>query len=278
MSWAKEEWPLLALLAALAVGGGLVIYFVMPRPMLDSAVLSISIGTFFGQACLAAAWLGMGPGPLSIRAFGSTCWLAALEIAAVLCFDVPPLGHALFIAVVTGTVAVVQCAAVQLPCLAVTQGLNFHLRQLHGDDDISHKRLQFGLRELLVVTAVVAALLGLGRAAWSHYGDFDRVAPLLLVLAACAACAMLVSGAVLAVSIVARRSPLFIVYAITVVVCITASEIALLGVVYSDNSEEARTLISLFNGTVGAWSLLFAGALWLRGYRWERGGLTRDGE
>jgi hypothetical protein len=132
---------------------------------LDYVTIGLVFGTFFGQATLAAAWTALGPLPLVLRLALSLAWLAASMVALAINFSVNgPRGEAEMV-VVFGCVAFGQWLLAQAPLWGLAVG--YGLRVRHASDTspaLERTERQFGIRQLLIVTAIVAVVLGIGRA------------------------------------------------------------------------------------------------------------------
>jgi hypothetical protein len=130
---------------------------------LEHVLVGYLIGTIFGQATVASAWTALGPLPLAQRLPLSLGWNAALVIA----FSINPAANgpggklALFLIVAASIAA--QWLIIQIPLwgLAIAYGLRLRHEE---DPPEAQTRRQFGIRQLMIVTAIVAVLLGVGRA------------------------------------------------------------------------------------------------------------------
>ena len=140
----------------------LVLGIVTWRGGADHFVIGAVLGTMFGQTTLASSWTAIGPGPLAWRVPLSLAWTVVLVIAFALNPSVggPP-GEVVFL---LGGCLLGQWLLVQIPLwwLAVAHGL----RLWHRSDIAAGptRPPQFGIRQLMILTAIVAVLFGAGRA------------------------------------------------------------------------------------------------------------------
>jgi len=129
--------------------------------------LGYLFGTLFGQTTLAAAWTALGPLPWYVRLVLAPLWLAILWGCLALNIGVnggPGQVLLLFAACLLG-----QWILVQLPLWGLALGYGLHLQR--RSDTVAGKplggvprQLQFGIRQLLILTAIVAVVLGALRA------------------------------------------------------------------------------------------------------------------
>ena len=132
-----------------------------PAGPLEYLLIGYLFGTLFGQATLAAAWTALGPMPLLWRLPLSLGWIAALSIAFmnnVLFNGGPSMQIALVIAACLG----VQWLLVQLPLWALAAGYGVWLRHWTDPPQTVHDR-QFGIRQVMILTGIVALVLGVCR-------------------------------------------------------------------------------------------------------------------
>jgi hypothetical protein len=123
-------------------------------------LIALSLGTMFGQATLAAAFTALGSGALIRRLPVCLAWLFCLAFAMAinsLLYSQPNPAIILF-----ATFGQWLLAQAPLWILAWRRGLGIRL----GEDRVGRSagQLQFGIRQLMILTAIVAVLLGAGRA------------------------------------------------------------------------------------------------------------------
>ena len=137
-----------------------------PRPI-EYLSISAFVGTLFGQAALAAVWAALGPLRLRWRLPLSMIWLVVLiaGLGVNMAIHSPGGGDAIeFMAVIGGCLlALWTLMLLPLGSLAVWHGLRIRHRTEPGRPPQPRDR-QFGIRQVMIVTAVVGVVLGLGRA------------------------------------------------------------------------------------------------------------------
>jgi hypothetical protein len=131
--------------------------------------LGYLFGTLFGQTTLAAAWTALGPFPWYVRLVLAPIWLGILCIC--LMFNIGLHGGP----DVAGLLLIAGCLfgqwiLVQIPLWGVALGYGLHLQprtDFVGSESLMGRvprQLQFGIRQLLVLTTIVAVVLALLRA------------------------------------------------------------------------------------------------------------------
>lgn len=161
---AMRSYCLFAVVAVISLGLAL-LAFAKPEPP-DAALLALMLGTLFGQTALAAGWCALGPYSLARRVAISFVWLAAMIIGfggnSAVPFGPPDL-HPIM---TFGLVVVAEWIMVGAPLWAIATW--FRLR-IAGDTNYLLTRgqhRQIGLREVMIVTAVIATVLGVAR--WKY--------------------------------------------------------------------------------------------------------------
>src|SRR5262245_33774272 len=138
----------------------------------SSHAIAIILGCGFAQASVAAAWMALGPFPFRIRA---PCTVASVLLATTLlainiAIHAPGEGEGILLGL--GFLGVWCC--VQAP-LWIARNV-YHLRLEAWADSNPFAIVgehQFGIRQLLIVTAAVAAALGFGRLMVLGFGAGD---------------------------------------------------------------------------------------------------------
>jgi hypothetical protein len=125
----------------------------------DHLIIGATIGTIFGQTTLASAWTALGPGPLRWRLPLALAWCCILIVALAIGMQRPPDDVVAMLA----TCAAGQWIAVQAPLWWLAIGYGLRLRY-HTEPGEGIRPLRFGIRQLMLLTAVVALILGVGRA------------------------------------------------------------------------------------------------------------------
>lgn len=160
----------------------------------ETMSLGYFFGSLFGHATLAAAWAAFGPGRLLWRIPLSLVWLFLLAIGVQINIVInggPQEG-----AVVLGACLLGQWLLLQIPLWGLALGLRMRLR--HADEieqAFDPRQWQFGIRQLIIITAVVGVMFGVGRMVLTSFGDRFTIAghlmPFLGFLAAAAIVLML---------------------------------------------------------------------------------------
>jgi hypothetical protein len=141
----------------IGVGWSLVAAFEVDGPggPLQRLGVGYLIGTLFGQAVLAGAWAGLGPLRMSWRLPLSLVWLVALAVA---------LGINEIQVVAPMSLCMLGVWLVSfLCCAALASAYHFTAQGAGWDAQQRRKPLQFGIRQLMVLTAIVAVVLAIGR-------------------------------------------------------------------------------------------------------------------
>jgi hypothetical protein len=121
----------------------------------NRAIIGLELGLAFGQATLAACWLALGTGPTWVRVATATFWVVALAVA----WFTHPNGDVLLIGVSIG----VQWLLVQAPLWVLRLARGVRIQPIEELTALDPARPQFGIRQLMVLTACVAVVLGIGR-------------------------------------------------------------------------------------------------------------------
>lgn len=131
-----------------------------PPTALEYVIIGFIIGSMFGQATLASAWSALGPGLLLWRLPLSLGWIAVLVIAFLANVAIHQRGIGVVVALMMGACVAGQWLLVQIPLWGLAVGYGLRLR--HCDDaDLGDLRdRQFGIRQLLILTTIVAVVLG----------------------------------------------------------------------------------------------------------------------
>lgn len=122
----------------------------------------IIIGTVFSSTILAAAWTSFGPGSLLLRLPLSLLWAALMGFSidiSILVVDGGPRSFGYFMLLTSALWLVAQ-----VPWWGVS--LYFRLKLWHQGTPLpshSTRHRQFGIRQLMIFTAFIAILLGMGR-------------------------------------------------------------------------------------------------------------------
>jgi hypothetical protein len=128
----------------------------------NSLLIGLALGSMFGHAAVAAGWTALGPGPLIVRLPLALLWIFALVLT---------IGFPLVMAHGEGGVFLVFIATLggqwflsQIPLWIVALTCGLRLRFQHELLAHEPRERQFGIRQLMIFTTIIAVILGLGRA------------------------------------------------------------------------------------------------------------------
>lgn len=148
----------------LVLAGCFLLLVITPSgPATNHVAIGLLLGTLFGQINVAAAWGALGPGPLKWRWPLSLAWLGLLLAAFAVNISLhsgPNFSFPELVACFFGQWLLVQML---LWLMALLYALRIRHRQELGLASDRSDR-QFGLRQLMLFTAVIGVLLGVGRA------------------------------------------------------------------------------------------------------------------
>lgn len=148
--------------AALIMGGWmLAAVLIAMGPGLSPLFGGVMFGTVFGQVSLAAAWTALGPFRLTVRLPLAVVWLAVLPLVLALGALRGPMDLQ-FLVMVGGAIAG-QWILVQIPLWLLVWYYGLRIVAAGDEPAFSPRDQQFGIRQLMVLTAIVAVVLGLGR-------------------------------------------------------------------------------------------------------------------
>jgi len=257
--------------APLVVAGCLVVVLLDPlRGSSQYVSLGYLFGTTFGHASMAAALTAFGPLRLVWRLPLSLLWLLSLAGAFycnVLWYRGPD--------EIPGTIAAClagQFLALQIPFWGLAIGYGLRLRHCENTVPSTHRReLQFGIRELMIITAVVAAIFGAGRLAIavapSLAPQMGRETPIFIFLAAAA---VMTSIPLVLAALLPRLALAAVILAMIFMSLATVSEVPLLSNFHTGPGPDIYHIIAI-NAFTAAWILSLAVILRISGYRLTRG-------
>ena len=158
--------------APLVVVGCLLLLVMNPGRGGAYVTLGYLFGTTFAYATLASAWTAFGPLPLVWRLPLALAWMIVMVIALVC--NIGIFGGPGEVPVIMAGCLFGQFLLLQVPFWGLAIGFGQRLRRYEASDPVPDRsELQFGIRQLMIFTTIVAVLLGLGRLA-------VRVAPLVI--------------------------------------------------------------------------------------------------
>lgn len=151
--------PLVVLGCLLVLGASATLSFTDSE---NSLLIGLALGSMFGQTAVAAGWTALGPGPLIVRLPLALLWILVLVLT---------IGFPLVMAHGEGGVFLVFIATLggqwflsQFPLWIVALTCGLRLRFQHELLTHEPRERQFGIRQLMIFTTIIAVILGLGRA------------------------------------------------------------------------------------------------------------------
>jgi hypothetical protein len=252
---------------------GLLLLVFLPPDSFDNAGLAYLFGTVFGQATLAAAWTAFGPLPLHWRLPLSLLWIASLIAAnafnSMFCFGGLLDEFDYFLAAcLTGQYALLQAP---LGGLAFGYGLRLRSRE-ETSRTFSAREMQFGIRQLMIFTTVVAVVLGAGRIAVMYlHPSPEYQASVAFFVAFLAVVGILVSLPLILVALLPRFAIPAVAVVLMLVGLFTAFELPLYN--RFDSNGFSNILFYVYiNCFTAAWILVIALLVRISGYGFSRPG------
>lgn len=133
------------------------------RGPLDYVVIGLLLGTLFGQTTMAAAWTAFGPGHLLLRLPLAMLWVVVIIAAFAAGLAMHQDAEPAFIVGISISLFG-QWFLVQIIFWLTIFAWGLRLRQLDDErQDIDPGERQFGIRELMIFTAIIGVTLGIGR-------------------------------------------------------------------------------------------------------------------
>jgi hypothetical protein len=232
----------------------------------EYAAIGYLFGTLFGQALLASAWIALGPFWLPLRLALSLGWIAALWLSVIVALDNGP---GLDFALLLGACLLGLWLVVQVPFwgLALYYGIRLSHRSAVTLQTTNRQR-QFGIRELMVLTAAVAIMLGAGRAlllwlAERIGNDISREAPVFIFLAAAA---IALGLPLLLAALLPRWASLAVPAVLVLIATATWWELPLVALVQGPGGGPDYWHLAWINFFTALWALLVVVILRLGGY------------
>jgi hypothetical protein len=249
----------------LIVTGVLLVLFLDPDHA-EHFILGYLFGTIFRQATLAAAWTSFGPLPFLWRFPLSLLWLLAL-ILALTCNIGFHGGPAEVPAVVAACLAG-QFLFLQMPFLglALAGGLRLRYHEATASSRLDPREMQFGIRQLMIFTTIVAVVLGAGRFAvveFSQHSDLHGEAPIFIFLAVAA---ILVTLPLFLAALLPRFAIPAVAFVLLLAGLLTAWEVPLLKSVHSGPGPDTLHVV-VINSFTSAWVLTIVLIVRISGYR-----------
>ena len=211
----------------------------------ETLSIGFFLGTMLGQATLAAAWAPLGPGPLVWRLPLSLIWLALLALGLTLNLGLhrgPPGDFVILM----GLCLLGQWVLLQFPLWGLALGYGIHLRHAADALQSDQRQRQFGIRQLIIVTAIVGVTLGLGRMLVARFATqidlVNRETPIFIFLGVAA----VVLTLPLMLAMLMRRFMLRgLAVAILLIVIVTACELPLLKLFHGGPGPKTADFVSI---------------------------------
>ena len=242
----KQRLCLSAIAALVALG----LIWLLTRPSSPDFFIYTGIGAIFGQTTLAAAWCVLGPFPLAWRLSLSALWVAAI----ILCFgwkmEVATSPDDLDLLLTFAVVVPSQWTLIAIP-LSIAAGC-FGLRINSTIDRSATRSQQFGIREALFLTGVVAMVLGWARFRVGDLGRASIIWDAVAVFGSAVLANSVLAMPLLAFALVPRRWPRMLVYSALSLAIVNAMELVLLYWLAA-GPLEAFWATTLINMVQGAW-------------------------
>jgi hypothetical protein len=230
----------------------------------------LMMGTLFGQVSLAAAWVALGPLRMIVRLTLSGLWLVALWLSLAIGAAASGAQPTEMLVLVGGIL--LQWILVQIGpwILAAFCGLRITHRSELGKLQLSDQ--QFGIRQLLILTAIVAVLLGgtrflLTRFQWAQtqpdWAEGLKIFSFLAVANAVLTLPLLAAG------LLRRHAVIASIVAVGFALALVAVEYPAFTLI-ARGGPPAEELIAIFlwmNATQCAWVLTIVGILRAGGFR-----------
>jgi hypothetical protein len=150
--------------------------------LIETLGLGYFFGSLFGQATLAAAWSAWGPGRVVWRIPLSLIWVVSLAVAIGI--NVELNGGPNEAPIVLGGCLLGQWLLLQIPFWGLAVGVGLQLIDAdEGAETFDPRHWQFGIRELIIITALVSVVLGVGRLVVPiAFNDSSREIPIFVFL------------------------------------------------------------------------------------------------
>ena len=193
---------------------------------IEYVIVGFFLGTFFGHATLAAAWAALGPGPVRWRFPLSLVWVAMLPMAIAI--NIAIHDWRLPYVFVIGGCLFGQWLIVQLPLWGLAMGYGLRLRHVDDVDTMQDCcERQFGIRHLMVITAIVGVIFGAGRILVGRQGATVRLDSDVQALIFLAVAAIALTLPLLLAGILPRRAIPAVLLVLTLIGLATAWELTL---------------------------------------------------
>ena len=199
---------------------------------MECVTLGFFFGTFFGHTTLASAWAALGPGPLRWRFPLSLVWVAMLPTAFAAKFAIHGGRIDAELVIVIGGCLFGQWLMVQLPLWGLAMAYGLRLRHVDDVDTMQDCcERQFGIRHLMVITAIVGVIFGVGRILAGSQGMSFLLDSDALIFVFLAVAAIMLTVPLLLAGLLPRRAIPAVLLVLILVGVATAWELTLYRVV-----------------------------------------------
>lgn len=233
----------------------------------ESIVMGLIFGSLFGHTSVAAGWAALGPGRLTWRVPLSLLWLA-LPIGALAINPRIHGGSGNFVVVMIALV-LGQWLLSQLPlwALVIRQGIRLRYKD-ETDQLVDVRERQFGLRQLILMTALIGVILGIGRlAAPLIVHRFEIPKNDLFIVAFLIVAQVILSLPLLLAALLQKRSLLAVQLALLLIALATVWEHQLLQLLVGPSPSVVNHLFIAINSGTALISLVLLTTVRLNGYR-----------
>ncbi len=221
-----------------------------PSQTSEHLVLGLIFGTLFGQTTLAAAWTCFGPVALLWRLPVSIVWVALL--LASLAINVGLHGGPSDVVGIMILCLFGQWLLIQIPLWALVGAYGIRFGYHIDTSSPTLARPQFGIRELMIFTTIVAVVLGIGRVMVTQVALHFQMrgeGPIFIFLAAAA---IVMTLPLLLAAMLPRIAPVATVAILCLIALATLWELPLMSSVVSGPGPDNWHLIWI-NGFTSAW-------------------------
>jgi hypothetical protein len=258
--------------AALIVVGWLLLAVLDPDPrskLGEYLGLGYLFGTMFGHTALAGTWLAFGPLPLFIRLPGSVACVAALLCALAINLALHGGPGGVFVTMLCCLLG--QWCLVLPPLWGLVYGYGLRLQHhSQASRPAGPRDRQFGIRQVMILTAIVGVVLGIGRIAVPHLAEslsLGGEAPIFIFLAVAG---IVMTIPLLLAALLPRMAMAAVIAVLLFMGLATAFELPLLKTVQATTGGPDVGHFIGINVVTAIWILAVAGAMRLGGYSLAR--------
>jgi hypothetical protein len=259
-----------ALLGFLIIFGWLIIAIADPNEQSVPGwlVVGFILGTIFGQVSLAAAWCALGPFSLIRRLPLSFAWIAAIVIAFAVNIARSPHSNGFGVLVLYGGAVLMQWVLVQAPMWLLVA--RYGLRIRHQDEAATvtdHRDQQFGIRQVMILTMIVAVVLGIGRIVLGELKGGGGPTDGLMIFAFLVLTNAVIPLPVIAAALLPRGIWRATFAALLLVALATAIEVTLVWLLAKATAASELSMFALINSFHCAWILTLLHLVRRSGFR-----------